>query len=316
MNKLIQLAMAGTLLLLPSLALAKGEPINQKLEIPANTRVVIDTMRGEVDVRGTDSNIAEVVGNLDESAEEFIFELNGNTLTIRVKMPNDGNFSNSDGNDLRITLPKTVRVEAQSVSADFVFNRFTGKVIINSVSGDITTSYLTGGVNLESVSGDIKGRELAGEITLNSVSGDIEDQGSDSSRATYATVSGNVKAKTNARVVRAEGVSGDVQLTLAHVDSLDINNVSGDVNVNTALNESARVNVETVSGDTTIQLGKVIHADIEVRTSAGGNIINRLNGVKAAESKFGLGQSLKLELGERNSTVSLHSVSGNIVLHK
>ncbi|RUO47062.1 DUF4097 family beta strand repeat-containing protein [Pseudidiomarina donghaiensis] len=316
MNKLIQMAIAGTLLLVPNLVVAKGQQVNQQLEVPTNARVVIDTMRGKVDVQGTNANVAKVVGTIDENAEDFIFELNGNTLTIHVKMPNRGNFSNNDGNDLKISLPNTARVEAQSVSADFNVNAFTGSVVVSSVSGDITATRLTGGANLETVSGDIEGRNLAGELTLQSVSGDVEDQGSDSSRATYGTVSGDVKATTNARVVRAEAVSGDVQLNLASVDSLHINNVSGDVEVSTALNERARVNVETVSGDTTLKLRGDIHADIDARASAGGDIVNRLNQVKAEQGKYGMGQSLKLELGERSSSMSLRSVSGTIVLEK
>lgn len=316
MNKLMHLAIASTLLLVPGLVFAKGEQVNKQLDVPANTRVVIDTMRGKVEVQGTNANVAKVVGTIDENAEDFIFELNGNTLTIHVKMPKRGNFSNNDGNDLKISLPSTARVEAQSVSADFSVSAFTGSVVVSSVSGDITASRLTGGVNLETVSGDIEGRDLAGELTLQSVSGDVEDHGSDSSRATYASVSGDVQAKTNAQVVRAEAVSGDIQLNLASVDSLHINNVSGDVEVATALNARARVNVETVSGNTTMKLRGAIHADIDARASAGGDIVNRLNQVQAEEGKFGLGQSLKLELGERNSSMSFRSVSGSIVLEK
>lgn len=316
MKHFLKLSAASLMLLVPSLTHAKGDTVNQQLDIPANARVVIDTMRGQVDIQGGQANVAKVTGTLDKNAEAFVFELNGDTLTIQVKMPKRGNFSNNDGNDLSISLPSTARVEAQSVSADFKVSDFSSSVIVSSVSGDLMAKNLTGGVNVESVSGDIEAHGLAGEITLESVSGDVEDYGSKSTRATYATVSGDIKATTTARVVRAEAVSGDVELKLSSIDSLHANNVSGDVVVITALQPRARVNVETVSGSTMLKLRGELHADIDADASAGGDIVNRLNQVQPKEGTFGLGQSLSLQLGERSGSMNLQTVSGEIVLEK
>ncbi|CUA84468.1 DUF4097 family beta strand repeat-containing protein [Pseudidiomarina woesei] len=314
MNKTMITAVAALFMLAPNLADAKAQEINQQLEIPANARVVIDTMRGEVDILGADTNLAKVTGKLDVNAEGFIFELAGDTLTIKVKMPKRGNFSDNDGNDLVITLPKSVRVDAQSVSADFDVENFAGNMNIRTVSGDVDAKALSGAVAIETVSGDIEADKLAGEIMLKSVSGDVSDDGSDSPRATYSTVSGDIEAKTNALVVRAEAVSGDVKLVLASVDSLHVNSVSGDVELHTALNKQARVNIETVSGSMQMKLAGALHADINANANAGGKIINRLNDVTSTKPKYGPGESLSLQLGERSGSMRLSTVSGDIEL--
>lgn len=310
------LAMIAVLTFIPSLSQAKGERVDQQLQVPANTRVVIDTMRGQVDIIGTNENLAQVSGTLDEKAEKFIFELTGDTLTIKVEMPKRGNYNNNEGNDLVIRLPNTARVEAKSVSANFDIHRFAKRVSVNTVSGNIKAKQLTGGMQLESVSGDIDSEGLAGEVFLKSVSGDVKDKGSDSSRATYATVSGDLEAATNAPVIRIEAVSGDIKLAAQAVDSLHVNSVSGDAKVRLQANEQARVNIESVSGDVEVQLVGTVNADLEARTNAGGSIINDLTKDKVQESKYGVGERLLLELGERSGSMSFRTVSGDIALKR
>ena|SRR5690554_831404 len=292
------------------------ERVDQELEIPANARVVIDTMRGEVDIEGSETTTARVVGTLDKHAEKFIFELAGDTLTIKVEMPKRGNFRDDDGNDLVISLPSSVRVEAKSVSADFNIKSFTSRVSARSVSGDIQGKNLQGGAQLESVSGDIEASGTVGEVTFKSVSGDVKDYGSDSPRATYSTVSGDITAKTNARVVRAEAVSGDVELVLGNIDSLHVNTVSGESDIRLNADKEARVNVESVSGDVAMKFTGAVHADIEARSNAGGEIINGLNNVPVEKSKYGVGQHLNLQMGERSGSMSFRTVSGDIKLEQ
>lgn len=297
-------------------AQAQGERVDQQLDIPANARVVIDTMRGDVDIRGGSKNVAHVTGRIDKHAEKFIFELNGDTLTIKVEMPKRGNYNDDDGNELTITLPATARVEARGVSVDFKLANFQSAVTANTVSGDIDANKLTGKLQLESVSGDVEAKDLTGELVLRSVSGDVKDQGSDSSRATYATVSGDVDVKTNANVVRVEAVSGDVKLALERIESLQVNSVSGDVDAHLEVAREGRVNVESVSGEVTMLFKGSINADIDAKTSAGGAIRNLLTSQKAEESAFGIGQRLNLELGERSGSMSFRTVSGDIILKK
>lgn len=314
--KVLNILIGAVVIALSFSAQAQGERVDQKLDIPANARVVIDTMRGDVDIRGGSKNVAHVTGRLDKHAEKFVFELNGDTLTIKVEMPKRGNYNDDDGNELTITLPETARVEARGVSVDFTLANFQSTVTANTVSGDIDAEKLTGKLQLESVSGDIEAKALAGELALRSVSGDVKDHGSDSSRATYSTVSGDVEVKTNANVVRVEAVSGEIQLALQRIESLHVNSVSGDVEAHLEVAREGRVSVESVSGEVTMLFNGSLDADIEAKTSAGGAIRNHLTSQKAEESAFGIGQRLNLELGERSGSMSFRTVSGDIVLKK
>ncbi|PHR66078.1 DUF4097 domain-containing protein [Pseudidiomarina marina] len=314
--KVFNMLIGAVVIALSFSAQAQGERVDQKLDIPANARVVIDTMRGEVDIRGGSNNVAHVTGRLDKHAEKFVFELNGDTLTIKVEMPKRGNYNDNDGNDLTITLPETARVEARGVSVDFKVSNFKSAVTANTVSGDIAASQLVGNAQLESVSGDIEGKGLAGELALRSVSGDVKDHGSDSSRATYSSVSGDLAAKTNAKVVRVEAVSGDIELRLQRIESLQVNSVSGDIDANLEVAREGRVSVESVSGEVNMLFKGSIDADIDAKTSAGGAIHNHLTQQQAEESPFGIGQRLSLQLGERSGSMTFRTVSGDIVLKK
>ncbi|GAB3294908.1 DUF4097 family beta strand repeat-containing protein [Pseudidiomarina andamanensis] len=314
--KVLNMLIGAVVIALSFAAQAQGERIDQKLDIPANARVVIDTMRGNVDIRGTSNKVAHVTGRLDKHAEKFVFELNGDTLTIKVEMPKRGNYNDNDGNELTITLPETARVEARGVSVDFKVTNFKAAVTTNTVSGDVKASKLTGNIQLESVSGDIDAKELAGELALRSVSGDVTDHGSDSSRASYSSVSGDVAVKTNASVVRVEAVSGDIELTLQRIDSLHVNSVSGDVDASLEMAREGRINVESVSGEVNMMFKGSIDADIDAKTSAGGAIHNHLTQQQAEESAFGIGQRLSLQLGERSGSMNFRTVSGDIVLKK
>src|SRR5690554_3400150 len=109
MKRFTIFALSSVLLLLSTTSYAKGQQVEQELKVPANVRVVIDLMRGKVDIRGGDANTAKVAGTVDKHAEKFVFELNGDTLTIKTEMPKRGNYNNDDGNDLTISLPATAR---------------------------------------------------------------------------------------------------------------------------------------------------------------------------------------------------------------
>lgn len=314
MKRFILWVFSGVVLTLSANVHAERKTVDEEMTIPSNARVVVETMRGDVMIKGTDQNVAHVKGKLDEHAERFIFELNGDTLTIKVEMPKRGRYNDNDGNELTISLPSTARVEAKGVSVDFSASQFTAQSMLKTVSGDIKANDLTGGAKLESVSGDIRARNLAGEIALSSVSGDVSDSDSDSRRATYASVSGDVRVSTNAAVVRAESVSGDVELALQTVESLQVNSVSGDVTMKLTAGPQARINVESVSGDVNAKFNGSINADITIETSAGGSIHNKLSNAKPQKSPFGIGEQLELELGERSGSMRFGTVSGNVTL--
>ncbi|WP_411357970.1 DUF4097 family beta strand repeat-containing protein [Pseudidiomarina salilacus] len=313
LNK-VMLTAALSLVMLP--AQAKQESVDQRLQVPSNVVVSVDNLRGDIDILGADIDYADVKGKLDEYATGFTFELNGSNLTIKVEMPERGNFSGDEETELTIRLPLSAMLEVNGVSTDFDVKNFSSDVRVNTVSGDIEADDLNGRIRLSTVSGDVDGERLAGEVDLKSVSGDVSDEESQATRVSYRSTSGDVTADTVARHVTAESVSGDVKLHLQEVDTLQIKSVSGDLEARTALAANGRIEANSVSGDAKLTLTGALNARIEAEVSGGGSIENRLNDARVDESEWGTGASLTTELGDGSARVELTSMSGDIVLQK
>lgn len=308
--KLLGLALA----LLPALALAQGRDIDEKMTISADTRVVIDNMRGKVEVTGWDENQATVTGTLDKHAEDFIFSLSGDTLTIKVKMPKRGNYHDNDGSDLKIRLPHGVALDVQGVSSDFTVKQFEGGAKVRSVSGDLDVRKVAGGVILNSVSGDIFSRELGGSLELKTVSGDIDDADATTNELSYQSVSGDIKVFSKADRVQAETVSGDLNLNVGQVESLKVNTVSGDLETRLELMPRGQVRASSVSGEINFMFAGALNFEVDAEANAGGSIHNRLTDDQPQRPRFGPGESLSFQLGDGNGSVRLTTVSGDINL--
>ncbi|MDX1706072.1 DUF4097 family beta strand repeat-containing protein [Pseudidiomarina sp.] len=303
-----------TLALLPALAFAQGRDINEKMTINADTRVVIDNMRGSVEVSGWSENQATVTGTLDKYAEDFIFSLSGDTLTIKVKMPKRGSYDDDDGSDLKIRLPRGVALDVKGVSSDFTVKQFEGGAKVRSVSGDLDVRKVAGGVILNSVSGDIFSRELGGSIELKTVSGDIDDADAASDEISYQAVSGDIKGFSKATRVQAETVSGDLTLNVKQVENLKVNTVSGDLETRLELLPRGQVRASSVSGEISLIFGGALNFEVDAEANAGGGIHNRLTDDKPQRPRFGPGESLNFQVGDGNGSVRLTTVSGDINL--
>ncbi|KFZ30261.1 hypothetical protein IDSA_10925 [Pseudidiomarina salinarum] len=303
-----------SLTLLPTLVLAQGREIDEQMTISADTRVVIDNMRGKVEVSGWDENQATVTGTLDKHAEDFIFALSGDTLTIKVKMPKRGSYNDNDGSDLTIRLPHGVSLDVKGVSSDFTVSRIDGGTKVRTVSGDLDVRNVTGGVILNSVSGDIFSRELGGSVELKTVSGDIDDADASSDELSYQAVSGDIKGFSKAAKVHAETVSGDLNLNVGTVDNLKVNTVSGDLQTRLELLPRAQVRASSVSGEMNFTFTGTLNAEIDAEANAGGSIHNRLTDDQPQRPRFGPGESISFQLGDGSASVRLTTVSGDIHL--
>ncbi|CAB0151976.1 hypothetical protein PSI9734_02330 [Pseudidiomarina piscicola] len=300
--------------LLAPQAIAKQQSVEQRMEVPTTIIVSLENMRGEVEIVGTDDNLAKVSGRLDEYATGLTFERDGNNLTIRVDMPKRGNFSGQQGSALRVELPRRAELHVTGVSSDFTVYNFSSQVRVNTVSGDIRAESLEGQLRLSTVSGDVQSRKLAGVIALKSVSGDVVDHASTASSASYTSTSGDVEVSTQAQEVTAESVSGDVEMELGAVMSLQIKSVSGDVSAQLQLLEQGRIEANSVSGNVELAFVGALDATLSADVSGGGTIINKLNDAQARESEWGVGANLETKLGNGAGHIELSTMSGDIIV--
>jgi hypothetical protein len=280
----------GVLVLAPSLAAQQSPGLDFHRELASGKRLYIQNIIGDIKVVGTSGRSVEVTGtrvrhrygNPEDVTLEVIELDNGVALCVRYprhrtrhhdsdddsKNPcsSDGDWGNGDNdrNDTEVNF--TVKVPAGLL------------LRIGTVSGDVTAESLTGDLDLRSVSGDVR---LAGgdgpSISLETVSGDVELLDGKAPEVYGHTVSGEV---TFRGPILKDGsyefgsTSGDIALTLPDRPdaklsaatfsgrfSSDLPTTQNEQRRNrhrynaTWGNGSARLDLESLSGNITISVG-------------------------------------------------------------
>ena len=300
------------LLLITAIPSAAGERVDESMSLGSITQVTIENLRGEVTVIGNSGDTVSVSGELDDKAEGLKFEKSGSRIIIKVEIPNNSHNSwGADGTELTIEMPKHVRVSFKGVSSNINISHFTHGSEIQTVSGDISAKDLMQQIELATVSGNIESTNLSGKLRLSSVSGDIHDRNS-TGRAHFKTVSGNLSSSSSANEISANSVSGDIELKLAKVDELIVSTVSGEFESQLSLNDNGLVKMSSVSGDLTVDFTNDVQASFNLKTNAGGNIVNRLTSAKATRAKYGPSSKLSFDTGDASGSVRASTVSGRI----
>jgi len=291
-----------------------GEKVNQSIELNDATHVSIENLRGQVSIKGWNKDSVKVVGEIDDKAEQFIFEQVGTDIKIKVVMPKhmNGRWQNG-GSDLTINVPKKIRLAFTGVSTNVMIKDIEKSTDIKSVSGNVDVETLSEYVEIATVSGDITSEGLAGKVSLSTVSGDILDENSQG-RIKFKAVSGNLKTRSKANEVFVNTVSGEIDLQLNEVDELVISTVSGDVDGDLSLNNDGLVKMSSVSGDIDLAFENEVHANFRLKSNAGGDLINQITNDKAKHAKYGPSSKLYFETGNGNASVKASTVSGRIKL--
>ncbi len=295
-----------------------GEKVDKKLSVDTNSNITIENVRGKVTINGWNKNEITVTGELDEKAEKFIFEKTDNGILIKVVTPRDighGSYSDEDGSNLVINLPKNARVNFDGISTDVTAKNLQKASEIKTISGDVTVENLTERIDILTISGTIQTNKIKGKISLNSVSGDIIDNYSQG-RLKLEAVSGNIKVNSAATVVSARNVSGEINLTLQKVDELNLDTVSDDATVSLSLNNNGVIKANSVSGDIALYFQNNVQASFRLNSSVNDNIINGLTNKKAKTAKYGPGASLDFETENGSASVRINTVSGDIKVAK
>lgn len=213
---------------------------------PGETRVIdIETVRslkvglvgGQIDVIAHDEPGARIEVH-GVTIKDLRIEMNGDTVEIDHPQLRWDNFlevfrnfgSGGPRAEISVAVPRSVALNLGVVSASALVAGLQNDTRLNTVSGDIIVDGLTGDLTVNAVSGDVQVRELVGALSANSVSGDVAATGT-LRKATIDTVSGAML-----------------------VDS------TGDIHA---------VNLNTVSGSTTVRLDEGYPANFVIRSVSG-----------------------------------------------
>jgi DUF4097 and DUF4098 domain-containing protein YvlB len=290
----------GLLAISPAFA---ATPINETRPLAADGRVRIENIKGRIVVRTWAKPQVQVSGSLGKGVEKLEVSGDGRSLDIRVKYPNSRGGWNLWGRDdnrteptiLEVSVPQRASLDIDSVSADVDVQQMAGrKLEVSSVSGQVVvTASSPGEASVENVSGDTLLKITTGKLDAQSVSGDLRLLGG---------LSGDVDA---------ESVSGNIELDAKALDRLDLSTVSGDANLSAALRPGGNIKAETLSGELRLRLPRETSARLHVETFSG-DISGPDLHVKREEQ--GPGKSLDTTFGRGDGRIELESFSGDVRL--
>lgn len=199
-----------------SLYAAEKNEVNKTFK-PATT-VEINTVCGDCifKIGNTDEIKVSLVHNYSADDFEPIMKEEGATLILEEKFK-EGKKNIDGSSTWTVTVPGRTNIHFSTVSGNFTNAGLKADIHGTTVSGNINLSDLNGKLNLEMVSGNIKIQKAAGEFNVKAVSGNIN--------ASEITLNGKSAFKC---------VSGDINVNLAKTAEydLDMDTVSGDSTLN------------------------------------------------------------------------------------
>lgn len=281
--------LAATLMAAAAPAQAQ-DSVNERHTLAAGGRVELDNVAGEVHVRGWDRNEVVLTGELGQG-QRLEVQSSANRVQLRVVYPQNGRHS--DGARLELKVPRGAELAAQTVSADLdLADLDLARLQAQTVSGQLQAQGKARESALSTVSGSLQSQLATQRLRANTVSGRIRASGGVGGDVAVETVSGsiNLDAGPLSRL-RGETVSGSMDIGIGGLSpggSIELQSVSGGIGLRLPRNISARLRVETFSGDIDSDAGAV------------------------EKPEYGPGRSLETQLGSGNGDVDIDSHSGAV----
>lgn len=292
---LLSLGLAAAL---PALA---ATPINQTRPLDPLGSVEIDNVKGLIQVRVWDRPEVKIEGSLGEGVEKLEIEGDRQRLSIKVRYPNRGSGigflvgggDSGEPTELRVTLPLQAALEIDAVSATVDVNGVASRELsIDSVSGDVTVAGAPREAEIDSVSGDLRLTLNSRKVSAQTVSGDLSLRGRLGGEVDLETVSGKIDLATH-----------QSQLT-----KLSGNSVSGDLRANVGLAAGGEISLETVSGDVRLTLPRNLSATVRGQSFSGDL---EAPDAQIQRPKHGPGSSFEHRYGSGSGKVRIETFSGD-----
>lgn len=222
-----------------ALATSSGD-ITSEMDLVLERDLMAVSTSGEItmpDVTAGNVLLASTSGNV--RLEKIETDRNGSAGDI--------NISTTSGDIILKQLIGETNIASTSgcVKAEMI----TGNLQIATTSGEIMVQHIDGNAAFNSTSGNAKIMEGSGDRSVSTSSGDVTIDGADGSWEIHTT-SGEVRVKGQNDNGSIETTSGDVSLEIEELNgALDINTLSGCVNMKLVQDSAFDFSAETTSGD-------------------------------------------------------------------
>lgn len=274
-------------------------PINETRPLDARGHVEIENVKGRIQVRVWDKPQVGITGSLGNGVEKLVIEDEGDRLVVRVQYPRrNGNWNGdrSEPTTLLLNVPRLASLDIEAVSADVDVSGTAGKELdIESVSGSVVAIGAPGEADIESVSGDLQLTLNSADVSASTVSGDVNLKGRLGGEVNVETVSGNI----------------DVDSRDQRLRELSSNSVSGDAHIRGNLADGGKLSAESVSGDITIAMPRSLSAHV-VGESFSGSL--NAPGARINKTKYGPGSDFDHRYGSGSAEIRIETFSGDAEL--
>lgn len=191
--------------------------------------------------------------NGDEALARVRVEYSGGRLVIAE--PQHGLFRHSSGLDLAITMPTGSRCVVRAASCDVHCDGELGLLDVRTASGDVRAATVTGAAQVQTASGDVRLDNVAADVQLRTGTGDIGLRHAGGA-ADLHTASGDIQLDSAAASVSARSATGDIRIGSMAAGRADLNSVSGDVFVGVVPGIGVYLDLGSVTGNVSNELGQ------------------------------------------------------------
>lgn len=220
-------------------------PPRLELRVPAG-RIAVEAVAG---LAATEL----VLSGSSEALEATTVEQRGDVVSVVVD-DRKGLFGlRTHEVDVRVRCPERAVLQARTKSADVAVDGLLASLDASTASGDVRAERVEGDVSLKSASGDLRVDDAGGEVSVGTASGDVE-AGRVGGPFRANVVSGDLRLRDAAGPVAATTVSGDVRVDRVAEGTVELQSVSGDVEVGIRRGSRVHVDASSLSGDTRSEL--------------------------------------------------------------
>jgi DUF4097 and DUF4098 domain-containing protein YvlB len=269
-------------------------PLSAQQKVDKISKVTIESFRGNARITGADTDEIRITGRktiramrqdeANRSDQETPLEIvvNEGRVIVRTNQDRASDHASRINQDLEITVPKNVSLEAYGRYGDFDIAGLAGDVEISSENAGVRIENIGGNVRVDTRRSDIvRAVRVKGSLELKGRGSDVELENIEGPVTIAATYSGTLQLRNLAKRVRfesrntdftAEGIPGSVRISLSELTG---NHLIGPVRLKAQTKDvqitdfTEALNVEVQRGNVGIRPGKAPLTRLDIKTRSG-----------------------------------------------